>query len=68
VAAPGFVIRVCDCHSCRRRFKTEERIIREDALPPRPIPTPEQRRAQRAHWHRAQKKPGYKTPAGEGAV
>jgi transcriptional regulator NrdR family protein len=51
-AAPGIVLRVHDCHACRLRFKTEERVVQEITLPPRVVPTPEQRKAERSQWHR----------------
>jgi hypothetical protein len=52
VAAPGIVIRIRDCHKCRIRYRTEEHCIEEIRLPPRIIPTAEQRRAEREQWHR----------------
>jgi transcriptional regulator NrdR family protein len=52
VAAPGIVLRICDCNRCRRRYRTEEKIIEEIVLPPRKIPTAEQRKAEREQWHR----------------
>jgi|1185.fasta_scaffold1413432_1 hypothetical protein len=56
VAAPGIVLRVADCHYCRLRFRSTERISGESPLPSRSTPTPEQRQAERAEWHAAKKR------------
>jgi len=52
IEAVGIVMRVRDCHTCKRRYRTEERSIQELPLPERVRSNPETRRAEREQWHR----------------
>jgi len=51
IEAVGIVMRVRDCHTCKRRFRTEERSIQELPLPER-VRVSRTRRAEREQWHR----------------
>ena len=53
--AVGIVMRVRDCHTCKRRYRTEEKPIQELDMPSRNKPAPDQRRMERALWHERNK-------------
>ena len=53
--AVGIVMRVRDCHACKRRYRTEEKPIQELDMPSKNKPHPDQRRMERALWHERNK-------------
>ena len=52
ISAVGIVMRVRDCHTCKLRYRTEERSIQETPIPERIRVRPATRRAEREQWHR----------------
>jgi len=50
IEAVGKVMRLHDCGACNRRYRTEERCIKELDIPPKTSPL--SRQAERKRWHR----------------